>query len=157
MAALKIDWTIMWKLFHYDFCWIYLSVGIPIRFLFAQRVKAARLGKRTFYTVASSSLASAISTWFPVVPLIGGTILINTAGDAAGESLLITVPMVALSLGIETAFVDGLLVRPLLKDPLKRQFGALLITNTLNAIIALAIGLAWAFHHIPRFIALLDN
>ena len=37
------------------------------------------------------------------------------------------------------------------------RFGALLIINILNATIALALGLAWAFRHIPIFIAALDS
>jgi hypothetical protein len=37
------------------------------------------------------------------------------------------------------------------------RFGALLIANMLNAAIALALGLVWAFGHMPIFIATLDN
>jgi len=74
-----------------------------------------------------------------------------------GSPLLIGVPLVALSIGIETAIVDAVLLRWLLKESVKRQFVRLFITNILNASIALGLGLTWAFHHLPTFIAALDN
>jgi len=143
----------MWKLFHYQFCWIYVVVGVPIRLFFAWRVKEVLLGKASFYAVASSSLASLLSTWFPVIPIAGGAVLINIAGDAASASALITVPMVALLMGVETAIVDAIFFRMLLKGSLGVRFRALLAINTLNAAIALTVGLAWAFRHMPIFIA----
>ena len=33
----------------------------------------------------------------------------------------------------------------------------LLVLNTLNATVGLALGLAWAFGHMPHFIAMFDN
>jgi hypothetical protein len=112
------------------------------------------------YIVVSSFASSLLCTWFPIVPIISGAVLIlaagGAAGHAAGESLPIGVPLVAVSMGMETAFVDAVLMRWLLKESAK-QFVRLLITNILNASIALALGLAWALHHLPLFIAALDN
>lgn len=79
------------------------------------------------------------------------------AGHPAGESILIGVPLVAVSLAMETAFVDAMLLRLLLKESVNRRFMALLIANLLNATIGLALGLLWAFHHMPTFIAALDS
>lgn len=157
MIVSKIDWTVMWKLFHYQFCWIYLIVGVPIRLFFAWRVKAVSLGKASLYAVASSSLASLVGTWLPVLPLAGGAILISVAGHTASESTLISVPIVAVSMGVETALVDAIFFRVLLKGFVRERPGALLIANILNATVALALGLAWAFRHMPIFIATLDN
>ena len=83
MIVPKIDWTIMWKFFHYQFCWIYLSVGILMRLFLARRLKTFSLGKAGFYAITSSLLAAFLSTWFPVIPLAGGAILVNIAGYPA--------------------------------------------------------------------------
>jgi hypothetical protein len=152
----KIDWTVMWKLFHYQFCWIYLTVGVPIRLFVARRLKNVSLGKAGFYAIASSLVASLLSTWFPILPLVGGAILFSVAGHAA-ESTLISVPIIAAFMGIETAVADAVFLRLLLKGAVHVRFGALLIANMLNAAIALALGLVWALGHMPIFIATLDN
>ena len=68
MIVSKIDWTVMWKFFHYQFCWIYLSVGVSMRLFLAQRLKTVSLGKAGFYAIISCLLASFLSNWFPVIP-----------------------------------------------------------------------------------------
>ncbi|MFZ0298261.1 MAG: hypothetical protein WAM13_07930 [Candidatus Sulfotelmatobacter sp.] len=150
----KIDWTVMWKFFHYQFCWIYLSVGVPMRLFLARGLKGISLGKTSSYAITSSLLASFLSTWFPVIPLAGGAILVNIGGYAASQSTLITVPMVAVLMGLESALVDAVFVRVLLKGSFRVRFKALLVLNTLNSAVALAVGLAWAFGHMPTFIDL---
>jgi len=157
MAVSKIDWVVMWKLFHYQFWWICLCVGVPIRFLLARRGKTISASKAGSYAVASSISASILCTWFPVIPLAGGAILISLAGHAASESTLTTVPMVAVLMGVETALLDAIFVRLLLKGSARVGFRALLVANVLNATIALALGLAWAYRHMPIFIAALDD
>ena len=157
MIESRIIWVVMWKLFHYQFWWIYLCVGVPIRLFLARRLKTVSLGKAGFYAIASSLAASILSTWFPIIPLAGGAILVNIAGYAASESTLITVPMVAVLMGLETALVDAIFFRVLLKGSARVRFRALLVMNTLNATIALALGLTWAFRHMPIFIAALDS
>jgi hypothetical protein len=157
MAVSKIDWTIMWKLYRYQFFWIYLSIGVPLRFLLARGFKPVLAGITSLYVAVSSSASSFLCIWFPIVPLICGAVLILVAGHAAGESLLITVPLVALSMGIETAFVDALLFRLFLKRLVERPVATFLTTNTLNAAIALALALAWVFHHPVQVIAASDR
>jgi hypothetical protein len=156
MIESRIIWVVMWKLFHYQFWWIYLCVGFPIRLFLARRFKTVLLGKAGLYAIASSLVASLLSTWFPIIPLAGGAILVNIAGDAASESTVITVPMVAVLMGLETALVDAIFFRVLLKGS-RVRFRALLVINILNATIALALGLAWAFRHMPIFIAAWDS
>jgi hypothetical protein len=150
----------MWKLFHYHFFWIYLILGIPLRLVLVRGFNAVPASKTRLYVVISAFASSLMCTWFPIVPIIFGAALILAAGDAAGhaagESLLIGVPLVAVSMGIETAFADAMLLRCLLREFVNRQFLRLLITNILNASIALAFGLAWAFKHLPIFVAALD-
>ncbi|MFZ3343219.1 MAG: hypothetical protein WA213_20240 [Terriglobales bacterium] len=157
MIESKIIWVIVWKLFHHQFWWIYLCAGVPIRLLLVRRLKTVSLGIAGFYAMASSLVASFLSTWFPIIPLAGGAILINIAGDAAGESTLVTVPMVAVLMGLETALIDAMLVRALLKGSPRVRFRALLFVNALNATVALALGLGWAFRHMPIFIAAWDS
>jgi hypothetical protein len=157
MIVSKIDWTVMWKLFHYQFCWIYLIVGVPIRLFVARRVKAVSLGKASVYAIAASSLSSLLSTWLPVMPLVGGALLISATGQAAIESTLISVPIVAVLMGIETALFDAILFRVLLKGSVPLRSGTLLIANLMNAAIALVLGLAWGFSHMPIFVATFDN
>ena len=157
MIISKIDWVVMWKLFHYQFSLICLCVGVPIRFLLARRDKTISASKAGSYSVASSIVASILCTWFPVIPLAGGAILISLAGHVASESTLTTVPMVAVLMGVETALLDAIFVRVLLKGSARVGFRALLVANVLSATIALALGLAWAYRHMPIFIAALDD
>ena len=83
---------------------------------------------------------------------MGGAILIAVAGHAAIESTLISVPIVAVSMGIETALVDAIFFRVLLKGSVRVRSGALLIANILNATIALALVLAWAYADFRRHV-----
>src|SRR5436853_6637828 len=99
---MRIVWVVMWKLLHYQFWWIYLCVGVPIRLFLTRRLKTVSWGKAGFYAIASSLVASLLSIWFPIIPLAGGAILVNIAGLAASESILITVPMVVVLMGLET-------------------------------------------------------
>jgi len=156
MAYSKIDWVVIWKLFHYQFCWIYLALGVPIRLILVRHFKTASVGKTILYVVVSSAISSLASTWFPVIPILAGALLTFVAGHSAGESLVISAPLVGVSLGIETSFIDGILLRLLLKSAINRRFVALLIANLVNATIAVALGLLWAFHRMPTFIAALN-
>ncbi len=153
MTNPQIDWTVTWKFFHTQFFWIYLGVGILIRITSAIWLKPVPLARASLCTVASSAAAALVSTWFPFIPIVAGLILVSTAGYAAGYSVPITVPIVAVSLGLETASVDAVLLRLLLKKSVKGRLAVLLIINLLNAAVALAVGLAWAFRHMPKMIA----
>ena len=157
MIVSRIDWVVMWKLFHYQFWLIYLCVGIPARFLRGRWVKTVSTGKASFYAITSTLVSSLVSTWLPVIPLAGDAILINVSGHAASESSLITIPMVAGLMGAETAVVDAIFLRVLLKVSPHVRFRSLLAVNVVNAAIALAVGLAWGFRHMPIFIAAFDS
>jgi len=61
MIESTIDWVVMWNLFHYQFWWICLGVGVPIRFLLARRVKTISTSKAASYGVASSIVASILN------------------------------------------------------------------------------------------------
>jgi len=50
-------------------------------------------------------------------------------------------------MGIEAAFLDGVLFRVLMKESVKRRFVWMRIANMMNASIASAIGLAYVVHH----------
>jgi hypothetical protein len=154
MTFSRVDWVVMWKLFHYQFFWIYLSLGIPIRFVAARTFGAASSRKTTLSVVVASLASSVFSTWLPIVPILAvGLPLGLLEKVAVGESLLIGVPLVAISMGFETALLDVALFRMLLKESGKKRYMTLLIANILNASIALALALAWAFHHMPIFLA----
>jgi hypothetical protein len=158
MTFSRIDWVVMWKLFHYQFFCIYLSLGIPIRFVAARTFGAASSRKTSLSVVVASLVSSVFSTWLPIVPILGVGLPLGLLGKAAiGESFLIGVPLVAISMGIETALLDAVFFRMLLKESGKKRFTTLLIANILNASIALALGFAWAFHHMPIFLATADS
>ena len=158
MTYSRIDWVVMWKLFHVQFFWICLALGVPIRFVAARRFRAASTCKTTLSIVVASFASSIFSTWLPIAPILGVGLPLGLLGrTAVGESLLIGVPLVAISMGIETAFLDAVLFRLLLKESVKKRFVSLLIANILNASIALALGLAWAFRHLPIFVANADS
>jgi hypothetical protein len=157
MAGLGIDWTIMWKFFHYQFCEIYLVTGTTIRLVFTARLRPVSLYKTSTYAVVSSSVAALLNTWFPLVPIISGIILINVVGQRAAESLRISAPMVAASMGIEGFLLDTALFRLLLKEPVRRRLGGLAVVNILNATLAIILGLALAYRHMPVPIAALPR
>ena len=157
MTVSTVDWIVMWKLFQYQFFGIYLALGIPIRFVGIRHSGAVSAGRTSLSIVVASLASASFSTWLPVLPMICVVVLDLAAGHSIGNSLLIGVPLVAISMGIETAFLDAVLLRVLLKESAKKRFGALLIANILNASIALALGLAWAFHHLPIFLATADS
>lgn len=114
--------------------------------------------KTCFSVVVASFGASVFSTWLPIVPILGVGLPLGLLGKAAiAESLQIGVPLVAISMGVETALLDTVFFRTLLKKSEKKRFVRLLITNILNASIALALGLTWAFHHMPIFVATADS
>ncbi len=82
--------------------------------------------------------SSVFSTWLPIVPILGVGLPLGLLGKVAvGESFLIGVPLVAISMGVETALLDAVLFRMLLKESGKKRFMPLLIANILNASIAL--------------------
>ena len=69
------------------------------------------------------------------------------------KSLFVSPALVALSMGIEAAFLDGVLFRILIKEPVKRRFLLVLVANILNASIALGINLVHVLQHPPMMIA----
>jgi hypothetical protein len=156
MTFQRIDWVVMWKLYHVQFFWIYLALGIPLRFVAARRFGAST-SKTTFSAVVASFVSSAFGTWLPIVPVICFAVLALAGASAVSESLMIGVPVVAVAMGIETVFLDAVLFRVLLKEPVKMRLVSLLIANILNASIGLALGLAWAFHHPTIFLAAADS
>ena len=157
MTYSHVDWVVMWRLFHHQFFWIYLALGVPLRLLLVLRFDASSASKKAL-SVAVAAFASAIvSTWLPIVPIVCVGVLDLAFGVASGESLLIGAPLVAVSMGIETALADVVLFRMVLKESVKKRLGLLLLANILNASLALAIGLAWAFRHMPIFLAAVDR
>ena len=71
-----IDWFVTWKLFHHEFFWIYLSLGIPIRLILARHLEIMPLNKRILYLAASNLVLSLANTWFPIIPVIAGSLLL---------------------------------------------------------------------------------
>jgi hypothetical protein len=151
MTFSRIDWVVMWKLYHVQFLWIYLALGIPLRVV-AARSFGASTSKTTSSVIVASFVSSVSCTWLPIAPVICCAAFVLARARAVGESRLISVPVVAVTMGIETAFLDALLFPMLLKQPVKRRFVSLLIANTLNASIALALILVWEFHHPTIFL-----
>ncbi len=157
MTYSRIDWVVMWKLFHVQFFWIYLALGVPIRFVAARRFRAASTCKTTLSIVVASFASSIFSTWLPIAPILGVGLPLGLLGrTAVGESLLIGVPLVAISMGIETAFLDAALYRLLLKESVKKRFVSLLIANWHgHSVICRSlsptriVGVNRRFHHLP--------
>src|SRR5438874_1174332 len=134
MIFSRVDWFVMWKLFHHQFFWIYLALGIPIRFVAARTFGAASARNMTLAVVIASFTSSIFSTWLPIIPILCVGLPLDLLGKVAvGESLLIGVPLVAISLGIETAFLDAVFFRILLKESGKNRFVPLFVANILNA------------------------
>ena len=71
MISSRIDWVVMWKLFHVQFFWIYLALGIPIRFVAVRRFGAASSRKTGVSVVVASFASSVFGTWLPIAPIFG--------------------------------------------------------------------------------------
>lgn len=153
MTYSGIDWLVTWKLFHWEFCWIYLALGIPIRLILTRGFETT-MQRKILYLAVCNIILSLASTWFPVVPVIAGALLL--AGHTFGLSLLISAPVVAVALAIETSVIDAILLRPLLKSSVRPRLAALLVANLVNATLALTLGLFWALRHMPIFEAALN-
>src|SRR6185437_282331 len=149
MTYSEIDWFFTWKLFHWEFCWIYLALSVPIRFILVKGINRTSVRSKTLYVATSSVTLSLASTWFPVLPIIAGAFLAVTTRRFRSESLLISVPLLAVSLAIETSLIDAALFRVLLKQTVKQRLAMVFVANAVNAAIALTLGLIWAIHHMP--------
>ncbi|HVM91687.1 MAG TPA: hypothetical protein VMT67_02690 [Terriglobales bacterium] len=157
MSVPTIDWVVLWKLFHLHFFLIYAVIGVPLRLLIGVRKEARSANRARLYAFISSFSMSLLCTWLPIIPIIMGALLMLTTGDrighAASGSFFIGVPLVAVSMGIETALVEWLFSRWLLDQSVRTRFVRLLIIGVLNSSIALTVGLAWVSHRMPIFIA----
>lgn len=128
---------------------MYLAVSVPIRFILARGFDSISRGRRSLYVAVSSVTLSLASTWFPVIPFVVGALTL--AGHPGGESLVISVPVVALSMGIENSCIDAILLRLVLRRTVNRRYAAVLVANIVNAATALILGLIWAIHYMPTF------
>jgi hypothetical protein len=142
MTFSGVDWTILWKFYHLRFFWIYLAVGIPIKGLLAGRLETGSAAKTGAFVLLASLASSACNTWFPILPIACGLIVDAFSRQVVGQSLF-TVPVVALTMGIQAASLDYLLVRILMKRSVRRRFMLVLAANVLSASIALGLGFAW--------------
>jgi hypothetical protein len=152
MTLSGVDWTILWKFYHLRFFWIYLTVGIPIKGPFAWRLETGSAAKTGAFALLASLASSACNTWFPILPIACGLIVSGFARHVVGQSLL-TVPLVAVTMGIEAASLDYLLVRTFMKRSVRRRFMWVLIANVLSASVALGLGFAWVAYHPMMMIA----
>src|SRR5438128_10538261 len=99
MTYSRIDWVVMWKLFHVQFFWIYLALGVPIRFVAARRFRAASTCKTTLSIVVASFASSIVSTWLPIALLLCVRLPLGLLGRTAiCESLLISFTLIARSM-----------------------------------------------------------
>ncbi|MFZ0418336.1 MAG: hypothetical protein WAM04_09530 [Candidatus Sulfotelmatobacter sp.] len=154
MTFSGVDWTILWKLHHVLFFWIYFTVGIPIKAVLAWRLDVSSTAKTSSFALLASVVSSAFNTWFPILPLSCAFILINLA-HAANANL--SVPLVAVMMGVEAVLLDWVLFRVVMKKSVKGRAAWVLVANLLNASIALALSLAWVVHHPTMMIAIVNG
>jgi hypothetical protein len=152
MTFSGVDWTILWKLYHYQFFWLYLTIGIPLRFVVARRFGTASIGKTNLRATIASFASSVLNTWVPIVPIAAALVVAQV--DGGGSSVGAGVPLVALSMAAEGALLDVLIFRILMGKSGINRLVALLVVNILNASIALSLSLAWIRHNPPHIIAL---
>jgi hypothetical protein len=143
-----VDWTILWKLHHVLFFWIYFAVGIPMKALLGWRVGVGSAARTSGFATLASVISSAFNTWFPILPLFCAVILIRHASDGN-----LSVPLVAVTMGAEAALLDWILFRLVMKKSVKGRAGWILVTNLVHAAIALSLGFVWVLHHPTMMIA----
>ena len=146
-----VDWTILWKLHHLLFFWIYFAVGIPIKALLGWRVGVGSAARTRGFATLASAVPAALNTWFPILPLCCAFILISLPGHSTDANL--SVPLVAVTMGAQAALLDWILFRLLMKKSVKGRVGGILVANLLHASIALGAGLLWVVHHPTMMIA----
>jgi len=153
MTFSGVDWTMLWKLHHVLFFWIYFTVGVPIKAVLAWRVGLGSTLRTSGFAILASVVSSGFNTWVPILPVFCAFILVNLAGYAVSENLIISLPLVGLTMGAEAALLDWALFHIIIKKPVKGRVVWVLVANVLNASIALALSLTWAVHHRTMMIA----
>jgi hypothetical protein len=153
MTFSGVDWTILWKLHHVLFFWIYFTVGIPIKAVLAWRVGVSSTARTSGFAMLASVVSCGFNTWFPILPVSCAFIQINLAGYAASENLFTSLPLVAVMMGAEAALLDWTLFRIIIRKSVRGRVAWVLVANVLNASIALTLGLTWGVHHPTMMIA----
>jgi hypothetical protein len=153
MTFNNLDWTILWKFYHFRFFWTYLGLGIGIKGLFAWRFEIGSPAKMSAFAILASLTSSALNTWFPVVPLAGALILECVAGDATARPIFTSVPVVALAMSVEGTFLDWVLVRVFIRSFPKRRLAWVFVLSLLNSSLSILLVLVWVAHHPFNMIA----
>jgi len=117
----KIDWLVVWKIYHYPFFfWSYAALSLATRALMLRRVDPASPFK-TWLLSSSASLLVVPAMPFLAVPAFMLVALV--AGRVGVYSFFMAVP-IAVSLGSAGALVDAILFRLLLRKTVgKKQCG----------------------------------
>ncbi len=114
-----------------------------------------RLGpRRPIWGWLASSTASAPTMFYMLFAAIPVFLIVTfVAGTDAVSSLVMVVPIV-VSTGLVATFVDGILFRVLLHEPLNQNKMLVLFTaNLVNVSLAVGSILAWAIAHPPHLLA----
>jgi hypothetical protein len=149
-----IDWLKLWKLHHYQFFWLYLLIGVPLRLLTAQQLFQHAQRARVTVSMFIASIGSALSsTWFPIVPILTLCPLYIAGAHWVSDSLVISTALTSLTIAVQTAAIDKLTFQVLLKRSVNREFVWVLASNLLNSSVALVAVIAWQYYYGPEIIA----
>jgi len=152
MTNRSVDWLMFWRWYHYTFFWVLLAVGILFRIAYALRFPRLPWNRASFFAVGTTVVSSFCAGWFPILPVLFGGLLTLAVGSFASR-LFVAAPLIAVSLSVETAFIDMLWLRLQLKEVPKRSFPQLLMANLLITSTALPLVLTWALTHPIEVIA----
>ena len=147
MTFSGVEWTILWKLHHLRFFWIYFIFAVPLKGALTWHIGVGSTVRKGACAVLSSFASAVLNVWFPILPIVSALLLNRLIGAAAGHSLLVSLSVVALSMGAEAALLDWLLFRIWMKASVNPRLVSVLIANMLNAAVALAVGLTWVVPH----------
>src|ERR1043166_4504191 len=140
-----VDWTTMWRWYHFKFFWILLAVGVLFRIVVARRYERTPWKKTNLFAITASVVSSVCAAWFPILPVLFGGLLTIAVGVFTASSLFVAAPLVAISMAIQTALIDVAILRLLLNISPKKSFVGLFFENLFITSLALSLVLAWTF------------
>jgi hypothetical protein len=149
----RIDWFSCWKFYHWPFFATYASLAIASAALLTLRYRPewARIWA---CAACSGIIIAAFNTWTPLIPVVGGGVLVWIGGDQLVNSMRVGLPTVAVGMGIEGGLLQLAVIRLIFRGTQHRpSFLRLLIVNTLAAVTALVLGVLWILGHPVQMIA----
>ena len=149
-----VDWVVLWKLYRYWFFVLYVVISLPCKFRLL-RTPTAPKPKIGILSAISSVACPASNVWFPLIPILGTTLICALTGrDAYNQPIRFIVPAVAVLMGIQAAALDAAIICIAFRNQREPSGWRNIFTiNAGTALVAVGIACWWITRHPPIIIA----